>query len=300
MAIQDKDWVDRTEYPFADHYLNLPMGRLHYVDEGRGHPILMVHGTPEWSFGYRYLIKGLSQKYRCIAADHLGFGLSSKPAGWSYLPEEHAGNLAQLIAYLNLRDFTLIVHDYGGPIGLAYAVRHPENIHSLVLMNTWMWSLNHDPHFSGTKLFAGGLGRFLYEKMAFSARVMLPSAMGDRSMLTRPIFQQYLKAWRTSEERHGTWVFAREVLGSSAWYETLWERRDALQAIPALILWGLKDWAFRPVELEKLKTIFREPQVVTFENTGHFVTEELREKLPPLIDDFIKTAEKSGTADEYR
>jgi haloalkane dehalogenase len=288
MLVQESDWVDRNEYPFTDHYLNLSMGRMHYVDEGRGHPILMVHGTPEWSFGYRYLIKGLSQKYRCIACDHLGFGLSSKPATWSYLPEDHAGNLAQLIAYLNLKNFTLVVHDYGGPIGLAYAVEHADNIHSLVLMNTWMWSLNHDAHFNGTKLFAGGLGRFLYENMAFSARVMLPSAMGDRSILTRPIHQQYLKAWRNAEERHATWIFAREITGSSAWYESLWEKRTALQDTRALILWGLKDFAFRQVELDKLKTMFREPQVMMLENTGHFVPEELREKLPPIISDFIE------------
>jgi haloalkane dehalogenase len=189
---------------------------------------------------------------------------------------------------LNLKNFTLIVHDYGGPIGLAYAVEHAQNIHSLVLMNTWLWSLNHDAHFNGTRLFAGGLGRFLYEKMAFSARVMLPSAMGDRSLLTRPLHQQYLKAWRTAAERHGTWIFAREITGSSGWYESLWEKRAALQDTRALIVWGLKDFAFRTVELEKLKTIFCDPQVVTLENTGHFVPEELREQLPPIVSAFIE------------
>jgi len=286
--MQGANWVDRNEYPFADHFLNLSMGRMHYVDEGHGHPILMVHGTPEWSFGYRYLIKGLSQKYRCIACDHIGFGLSYKPVNWSYLPEAHAQNLAELIETLDLKEFTLVVHDYGGPIGLAYAVDHPENIHSLVLMNTWMWSLDHDPHFTRTKLFAGALGRFLYEYMGFSARVMLPSAMGDKSKLTRPIHRQYLNAWRMPEERRGTWVFARELIGSSAWYDSLWQKRATLQDKPALILWGLKDFAFRRVELEKLKTMFRNPQMMAFESTGHFVPEELREQLSPIIADFIE------------
>ncbi len=100
----------------------------------------MVHGTPTWSFMYRHLIRDLSPRYRCIAPDHLGFGLSDRPAGWSYRPEDQARNLARLIETLGLKDLTLVVHDFGGPIGLAYALDHPENVRRLVLFNTWMWS----------------------------------------------------------------------------------------------------------------------------------------------------------------
>jgi haloalkane dehalogenase len=286
--VQDTSWLDRNEYPFTDHFLDLPMGRMHYVDEGQGRPIVMVHGTPEWSFGYRGLIKGLSQNFRCIASDQIGFGLSDKPANWSYLPEDHAKNLTELIESLKLEDITLIVHDYGGPIGLSYAIEHPENIHSLGLMNTWMWSLEDDPHFTGTKLFAGAFGRFLYEQLSFSARVLLPSAMGDRSKLTRTIHQQYLKPWRTPQERHGTWVLARELIGSSSWYEALWQKRACIQNKTALILWGMKDFAFRKIELDKLKTMFNYETVQTFEAVGHFVTEELGDKLTPIVSYFLE------------
>jgi haloalkane dehalogenase len=286
--MENSNWVDRIEYPFAEHYLNLSMGRMHYVDEGQGRPIVMVHGTPEWSFGYRYLIKGLSKNFRCIACDQIGFGLSDKPANWSYLPEDHAKNLTDLIGALDLKDITLIVHDYGGPIGLSYAVDHPENIHGLVLMNTWMWSLDNDPHFTGTKMFSGAAGRFLYEKMSFSARVILPLAMSDKSKLTRQIHQQYLKPWRTPAERHGTWILARELIGSSSWYNSLWDKRDCLQDIPALILWGMKDFAFRQIELEKLKKVFNHKTVQTFDGIGHFVNEELGDNLTPIICDFLE------------
>lgn len=120
-------WIDREEYPFKSNFLQLEMGKMHYIDEGRGPPIVMVHGNPTWSFLYRHLVKGLSKKYRCIAIDHIGFGLSDKPMEWSYLPEEHAKNLNVLIEKLDLKDITLIVQDWGGPIGLSYAISKHAN-----------------------------------------------------------------------------------------------------------------------------------------------------------------------------
>jgi len=133
-------WVDRREYPFEPRTLDVDGGRLSYVDEGEGAPIVMVHGTPTWSFLYRHLIRSLKERHRCMVPDHLGFGLSDRPRGWSYRPEDQARNLARLIETLALKDLTLVVHDYGGPIGLAYAIDHPENVCRLVLFNTWMWS----------------------------------------------------------------------------------------------------------------------------------------------------------------
>jgi haloalkane dehalogenase len=115
--MSDTSWIDRNEYPFASHYFETPAGKLHYVDEGKGQPVVMLHGNPTWSFLYRNLIKQLSPHYRCIAPDHIGFGLSDKPVDWSYLPEEHAKNLAALIEHLGLKDITLVVGDWGGPIG---------------------------------------------------------------------------------------------------------------------------------------------------------------------------------------
>jgi haloalkane dehalogenase len=105
------DWIDRNEYPFASHHLPLPAGRMHFLDEGAGSPIVMVHGTPDWSFGYRKLVKNLSPEYRCVVPDNLGFGLSDKPRDWSYLPEHQAGNLRALIEHLDLKQITLVLHD---------------------------------------------------------------------------------------------------------------------------------------------------------------------------------------------
>jgi haloalkane dehalogenase len=268
-------WLDRQEYPFAPHYFTTPAGRIHYVDEGLGEPVVMVHGTPEWSFIYRRLIRCMSAQYRCIAPDHLGFGLSDKPAAWSYLPADHADNLQALIDHLELSDMTLIVHDYGGPVGVSYAINRPENVRRIVIMNSWMWSLQGDPAYERARLFSGALGRFAYERLAFSPRVMMPLAMGDRSKLTRAIHRQYLEALPTPQARHGTWVLARELLGSSVWYDQLWRQRSRIQHLPALILWGMKDFAFKAKELERWREVFPNASVQTYREIGHFVQEEL-------------------------
>ena len=160
-------WVDRREYPFEPRGLDVEGGRLSYVDEAEGAPIVIVHGTPTWSFLYRHLIRELSPRYRCLAPDHLGFGLRDRPADWSYRPEDQARNLAWFIETLGVKDRTLMVHDYGGPIGLADALE-----------------------------------------------------------------RHYLEPL----DGHATWVYARELLGSSVWFDELWRRRDRIARIPAILI----------------------------------------------------------------
>ena len=174
--MQGASWINREEYPFQSHFLELEMGRMHYIDEGQGRPIVMVHGTPTWSFLYRHLVKGLSQGYRCVAMDHIGFGLSDKPGDWSYLPQDHAQNVGSLIETLGLEDITLVVHDFGGPIGLPYAINNPEKVANLILFNTFMWATRGELRFQLGGRFVGSLvGRFLYKYFSFSTNVMMKS-----------------------------------------------------------------------------------------------------------------------------
>lgn len=150
-------------YDPASRFFQAGEHRLHYIDEGEGEPIVMVHGNPTWSFLYRKFIKELSHTHRCIAPDHLGFGLSDKPSGWSYKPADHAANLAALLDKLDLIDITLIVQDWGGPTGLSYALKNPERVKRLVIMNTWFWPVEDERHyrlFSG--MVGGPIGRFLF------------------------------------------------------------------------------------------------------------------------------------------
>jgi haloalkane dehalogenase len=281
-------WVDPVEYPFQPHFLNVNGGKMHYVDEGQGEAIVMVHGTPTWSFLYRNLIKKLSALYRVVAPDHIGFGLSEKPEGWSYLPEDHARNLEALINGLDLRDITLVVHDFGGPIGLSYAIAHPENVKRIVIMNTFMWSLKGDQQFElPGKIFNNPLGRFAYKNLNFSPVVMIRSAWGDKKKLTREIHRHYIQALPTPAERQGTWVFLQQLLGSSDWYQSLWERRDVLRGKPVLILWGMKDIAFKEKELECWKELFPNASVTSFPEAGHFLQEEEGDQIAQIIQNFL-------------
>jgi haloalkane dehalogenase len=268
-------WLDREEYPFEGHDFDLEMGRMHYVDEGQGEPIVMVHGNPTWSFLYRHVIKEFSSGYRCIAMDHLGFGLSDKPTEWSYLPEEHSHNLAALLDSLGLNDITLVVQDWGGPIGLSYALDHPDKIKRLIILNTWMWPVNKDWYYFAFSKFTGGfLGRFLIKRFNFFARVIMPLAYGNSKKLTNEVHQHYLQPLQNAEERKGCWVLPREITGSTEWLDHLWSRREALADKPKLIVWGMKDIAFREKELNEWLDAYPDSNVVRLENVGHYVQEE--------------------------
>lgn len=282
------DWQLTTDlYPFEHHYLDVGPGRLHYIDEGSGPAVVLVHGTPTWSFLYRHLIRDLSRDHRVIAIDHLGFGLSEKPEGWSYRPEDHARNLEVLLEHLAPGEVTLVVHDFGGPIGLSYAHRHPERVRALVLFNTWCWSLRGTPTERVSKVMGGPLGRLLYERLNLSPRVLLKAAFGDKSKLPREVHRHYTAPFPTPASRRGPWVLARELIGSSEWYDSLWQGRERFADKPTLILWGMKDPAFGRDALERWKTTLPHARTVEFPDAGHFVQEEAPEEAAREIRAFL-------------
>lgn len=282
-------WVDRAAYPFAPHWFATPHGRMHFVDEGQGEPVVLVHGTPTWSFLYRHLIAGLASRFRVVAVDHLGFGLSDKPADAPYRPADHAARLAALIEHLGLRQITLVVHDFGGPIGLHYAVEHPENVRRLILFNTWMWSLADDVSVRrASRVLGGPVGRLLYTRLNFSPRLLIPTLMGKGNRLAADVHRQYVDAFPTPRERVAPWVFARELIGSSDWYADLWRRRERLRGKPALLLWGMQDAAFGPPALERWQQALPDAETERFPRAGHFVQETEGASLVPRIEAFLQ------------
>lgn len=288
-------WLNREAYPFESHYLDLEMGRLHYVDEGEGEPIVMVHGNPTWSYLYRNLIKKFSGEYRCVAMDHIGFGLSDKPTEgedtpWSYLPVEQGRNLASLMEALDLTDITLVVQDWGGPIGLSYAIAHPERVKRLIIMNTWMWPVDDDWYYVFFSRFTGGaIGRFLIRRYNFFARVIMPLSYGDRKKLTKEVHRHYLKPLEKPEERKGCWVLPAEIVGSTPWLDELWSQRGRLADKPKLIVWGMKDIAFREKELNTWVEAFPDAEVVRLENVGHYIQDEGSEALGQAVARFLNS-----------
>jgi len=276
-------WPNRNLYPFQSKYHDLPIGRMHYADQGHSdQAVVMVHGNPAWSFTYRSLIACLADRYRCIAPDLIGFGLSDKPANWDYLPEQHADNLERFLNHLDLPSITLVVGDWGGPIGLSYALKYPERIKSLIITNSWMWSVEGDFHYEMFSRFMGGLvGRFLIRRYNFFVKVLMKRMF--RARISTSVHEQYIQALARPEERKGCWVFPREIIGSSHWLATLWDRRAAIADKPALILWGNRDIAFRKIEMERWKTVFSDCEVHAFDQAGHFVLEDVGEEVCPLV-----------------
>ncbi|MHA6247036.1 alpha/beta fold hydrolase [Pontibacter sp. CAU 1760] len=287
------DWLDRKEYPFKSKYLQLEAGRMHYVDEGKGQPIVMVHGTPAWSFLYRHLIKILRKKYRCIAMDMLGFGLSDKPKDWSYKPRAHAANFEKLMDHLQLEDITLLVHDFGTPIGLSYAINHPDKIKNIVMLNSWTWSLSKHQTFTGTsKYLIGPLGKFLHSKLNVSAHTLIDDLFEGQEKMPEPIRQHYIKALGNPEDSVRSLSCARELVGITRWYDELWKERRKIQDIPTLILWGERDKLIHIEALQSWKKFFHESYVIPFESCGHFLQEESGEEIANYVNNFIKEENK--------
>jgi haloalkane dehalogenase len=281
--------VDRAAYPFESRWLSLPAGRVHYVDEGHGDPILLVHGTPTWSFEFRHLIRALSSGARCVAPDHLGFGLSARPAAFAYTPEAHAAVLDEFVRALDLRRVTLVVHDFGGPIGLPVALNHPDRVRRIVLLNTWMWPFDDDPDMRRKARLAGGaVGRWLYRHANLSLRVLMPSAYGRRAALTPAIHRQYLDVFRDKGARvQVLHALARALTGSRDFYASLWARADRLAGRPVLIIWGLKDSAFRPHVLARWRQRLPAATVVELPEAGHWPHEEQPDRVIEAVRLFL-------------
>ena len=269
-------------------------GEMHYVDEGSGPPILFVHGTPTNSYEYRHLIAALSTRFRCIAPDHLGFGESSRPRAFAYTPEAHARVLKEFVERLDLKDLTLVVHDFGGPIGLPLVAGRGElgvgSVKQVVILNSWAWPLDDDPKMArGARLIAGAIGRFLYRYANASLRLIMPSAYGDRKKLTKEIHRRYLDVFRDRDARvlvlH---ALAKSLLGSRAHYQSLLDRLERLRAVRVLIVWGMKDTAFQPYQLERWRRLLPEAQVETIEGAGHWPHEEEPARVVAAIERFLK------------
>ncbi len=291
------EWLDTKEYPFESKYLELEAGKMHYIDEGQGSPIVMIHGTPSWSFLYRNLIKILRKTHRCIAMDFIGFGLSDKPEGWSYKPRAHAANFEKLMDHLQLKNITLLVHDFGAPIGLAYAINHPDNVKNIVMLNTWTWSLaKHQKLSKASKYLVGPLGKFLYNKLNKTNSAAVTELFDEETKLPKSIQQQYVQALGGPEEPVGSLACARELVGVSKWYDELWQERKKIQDIPTLILWGERDKHVKIEALQTWKEFFHECYVIHFEDSGHFLQEENADEVAGYVHNFIKEEQKKQEA----
>ena len=284
-------------YPFQSHFLDLNGLKYHYLDEGRGDPVVMVHGNPTWSFYYRDLVKALRADYRVIAPDHIGCGLSDKPADsyYSFTLKQRVDDLEALLDSLNIhKNMTLVLHDWGGMIGMAYASRHPERIARLVILNTAAFPLP-----ASKKLpFALKIGRetqlgaFLIQGL--NAFALLAARIGcKRNPMNAELRKAYCYPYRKWHDRLAVLRFVQDIPlrpGDSS-YELVSEVADGLHRfaeLPMTICWGELDFVFDHHFLEEWRRRFPKAAIHSFSDCGHYILEDAREQVIPIIQDFLK------------
>lgn len=287
----------RRLYPFRSRYMELNGLRYHYLDEGAGDPIVMVHGNPTWSFYFRSLIKELTPQYRAIAVDHIGCGLSDKPdtTRYDYRLKSRVDDLEALIDSLDLKTgITLVLHDWGGMIGSAYALRHPEKIARLVIMNTSgflppnkkriplrLWLVRN------IKPFAA-IGILGFNLFAFAALYM-----ASYKGLSKDIKAGLTAPYNCWKNRIATLKFVQDIPlkkkdPSYSLVKSVDENLHKLADIPMLICWGKHDFVFDMSYLAEWKRRFPNAKVHTFSDAGHYVLEDAQGKIVFLVKDFLK------------
>ncbi len=287
--------LQNTGYPFPSHWMDMNGVSYHYIDEGlRDAPVLlMVHGNPTWSFYFRHLITEFSRDFRVIAPDHIGCGLSEKPQQYAYTLEQHITNLEQLCLHLDLHHVTLVVHDWGGAIGMGAAVRHPERIQQFVIFNTSAFFVPVLPlRISICRIPV--IGEFLVRGLNGFARAALRYATSQPERFTNDVKSGYLAPYSNWHDRIALHRFVRDIPmeDTHSTRRTLNEidkESPRFQHHPMLILWGKDDFCFTERDfLPEWRRRFPEADVHVLEHAGHYVVEDAHERIIPLMSKFLE------------
>jgi haloalkane dehalogenase len=288
-------WVPDELFPFQSRRAELGGGSVHYVDEGSGPPLLLVHGNPTWSFLYREIIRGLRDRYRCIAPDHPGFGLSRAAPAYGYTPREHASTLEQLIVQLDLSQITMMAQDWGGPIGFAAATRHPERFAAFVIGNTWAWPKSDLGIQIFSRLLGGPIGSYLILRRNFFVEKIIPGNVKRRE-LSPDVMNAYRGPFPTPESRRPVHVFPREILASRPFLAEIEQGLSQLSDRPALLVWPTKDIAFKGPERKRWEQIFPDHHTVILEGAGHYIQEDAADEIISAIRDWEPAARQRPAA----
>jgi len=283
-------------FPFKRNYLDLNGQQYHYLNEGSGEPVVMVHGNPSWSFYYRNLVSALSQQFQCIVPDHIGCGLSDKPTDkdYDYTLEQRINDLETLLEHLDIKqNITLVVHDWGGMIGMGYAARYPERIKRLVILNTAAFNLPTPKKFPLPLWICRNtyLGTVLVR--GFNAFSSIASYVGvKRKAMPKAIRQAYVLPFNSWKNRISTLRFVQDIplLPHHKNYqliENIDHNLQRFQAIPTIICWGLQDFVFDKHFLDVWKQKMPHAQIHEFPDCGHYILEDASNEVINHIQDFM-------------
>jgi haloalkane dehalogenase len=273
-------------FPFESHFLDVAGARVHYVDEGTGPILLMVHGNPTWSYVFRHLIVALRGRFRCIALDLPGFGLSVPAPGYGFLPEEHARVVGGFVETLGLPSFTPVVQDWGGPIGLYVAAINAGRVDRLIVGNTFCWPVNGDVHFDlFSRTLGGPIGRFAIRRFNAFVNVLVPAGI-KRETVTPEIMAAYRRPLPTPDRRMPSYVFPRSIIGSRDFLAACEASLATLREKSTLVLWGDRDIAFRPKERERFESLLPNHTTVELAGAGHYIWEDAPAEIAAAIRDW--------------
>lgn len=285
------DW--RRLYPFASRRLRIGGHGYHYLDEGQGQAVVLVHGNPTWSFYWREVIKGLRARYRVVVPDHIGCGLSDKPdpKSYSYRLEQRISDLVALIEALDLRRITLVGHDWGGAIGMGAALALPDRFTRFVLLNTaafrsrgcpWRIRICRMPV----------VGCLAVQGLNLFARAAIRMAACHRQRMTPSVRAGLLAPYDCWRHRLAIYRFVLDIplhprhpsFGTLAAIEA---GLATFRHHPVCLIWGMRDWCFTPSYLERFREFFPDAEVHRLADAGHYVVEDAYERIVPLVDAFI-------------
>ena len=294
----------RKLYPFESHWLDLGGIKLHYLDEGTGAPVVMLHGNPTWSFYWRELVKALRGTHRCIVPDHIGMGLSDKPgdARYTYTLESRVRDLERLLEHAGVREnVTLLLHDWGGMIGMAWAARHPEAVKRLVILNTAAFHLPKSKPFPWQLWLARTpLGALLVRGLNLFARGAVKDCVSRRT-LPPDVRDALLYPFDSWANRIAVLRFVQDIplKASDPAYELVSKTERNLElfrGVPMQIFWGLRDFVFDKHFLDEWVRRFPEAEIKRFEDCGHYILEDATEEIVPRVQAFLQTKTEAKAA----
>lgn len=285
-----------TLFPCTRHFFDRNGHKLQYVNEGEGEPVVMVHGNPSWSFYYRNVVAALSATHQCIVPDHIGCGLSDKPddSGYDYTLKNRIDDLEALLDHLDVKqNITLIVHDWGGMIGMGFAARHPERIKKLVILNTGAFHLPQSKPFPWALSICRNtlLGTALVR--GFNAFSSIASYVGvKRQPMPAEVRKAYVAPFNSWANRISTLRFVQDIplKPGDRNYQLVSDIADSLaqfKNVPMMICWGLQDFVFDKHFLDEWKLRFPHAQVHEFADCGHYILEDASEEVVGHIKQFM-------------
>jgi pimeloyl-ACP methyl ester carboxylesterase len=287
--------VPRRLFDVDHHFVDLPSGaRVHFVDEGEGPTLLFLHGNPAWSFQWRELVVGLRGRFRCVALDYPGFGQSSAPPGYGFTPREQSHVVEEFVDHLGLKEITLVMQDWGGPIGLGLAGRRPELVRALILGNTWAWPTStSEPRGKFSVIVGGPIGEFA--QMNFNGFASFGLRHGVLRALPEEVVAMYLRPFQPLDRRGIAAFYPGQITAASAYLSEVEVGLRRLGDRRALIFWGMRDAGFPRPDLERFERAF--PEHTTIElDADHFFFEDAAERMIREIDAFASVAAPPRTS----